>query len=306
MSTKSGATVAFVTQQSQSESGEKGVEAKEKEKEVKPVINTTPEKNIQLHPWRKFKSANIDASSRPLVQNGDINMKKCLNLPNGNMIFSEPSHKLIDIYDQEGSYHNRLYLSGRPFDIAVISNRFIAISYGENQYVEVLDLKTDSVVKTFNWEINCLGIAVQSNCLYVVLEGSGIIVLDHVTGETVRTIPIKLSHKTFLVVTEESIIYTNWVYNTVYCLDLEGNEKWIFKKVKLNRPIGITVTQEGELFVAGNLSGNIYYITADGLKFTELIKDKNIIDIDFDEKTNRLLTFKADGSAFKYFVEYGN
>lgn len=306
MSVKSASTSAALSTQL-SETGEKDAKDKEKkEVEVKPVINTTPDKRIQLNPWRKFKSANND-SSRPLLHhNGGILMKKCINLPNGNMIFSEPSHKLIDIYDQEGSFIKKMYLSGRPFDIAVISNKLIAISYGESQFVEIIDLKSESVVRTFSWETNCFGIAVLSNCLFVVIEWSGIVVIDHVTGEIVKTLPVKLSQKTFLEVTENSIVYTNCVYNTVNCLDHDGNEKWVFKRVKLNRPIGIAVTKEGEVFVAGNLSGNIYYISPDGQKFKELIKDKNIIDIDFDEHQSRLLVSKSDGSAFKYFVEYGN
>lgn len=269
---------------------------------MKAETTYEPITGVELHMWKKVKPESLVGNSIG-TSHDNIQMKKCLNLPTANMIFTEPNRKFLQVYNETGSFLETIYLSGRPFDIAIISNKLIAISYGEGRYVEILDLKTKNIIQTFYWDKNCLGISCIDDELYVVIEGRGIVVLDYVSGQTIRTLPVKINQKSFLLVTRDSIIFTNWIFNTVHCYGLNGKEKWVFKKSKLIRPVGITADKEGNVFVAGNVSDNIFFISADGKKCKELVRDHGFMDVHFDTRNYRLLALKSDGSAFKYFVQ---
>lgn len=269
---------------------------------VKPENSYKLFTGVELHMWKKVKPESM-VENNIGTSNEDIQMKKCLNLPTGNMIFTEPNRKLLQVYDKTGTFLETIYLSGRPFDIAIISNKLIAVSYGEGRYVEILDLKTKNIIQTFYWDTNCVGISYIDNKLYVVIEGRGIVVLDYLSGQTIRTLPVKINQKSFLLVTHDSIFFTNWIFNTVHCYGLNGMEKWHLKRKKLIRPVGITADKKGNVFVAGNVSNNICFISADGKKCRELVRDHGFMDVHFDIRNYRLLALKSDGSAFRYFVQ---
>jgi DNA-binding beta-propeller fold protein YncE len=67
------------------------------------------------------------------------------------------------------------------------------------------------------------------------------------------------------------LYYTNYRTHTVTCCDLHGKAQWEFKDERvLQSPRGISVDNEGNVYVVGNSSRNVVVISSDGQRHRQL------------------------------------
>ena len=105
----------------------------------------------------------------------------------------------------------------------------------------------------------------------------------------------------------DKLYYTNVNTHTVTCCDLHGTTQWEFKDERLIQyPLGVSVDNDGNVYVVGYDSNNVVVISPDGQRHRQLLSSKdglvNPIVLDYDKSTNRLLVVNKKRTAFLYDV----
>ena len=94
------------------------------------------------------------------------------------------------------------------------------------------------------------------------------------------------------------------------CCDLHGTTQWKFNDERvLKGPCGISVDNDGNVYVVGFSSRNIVVISPDVQRHRQLLTSKDGLGsprvLDYDRSTNRLLVVSQSGTAFLFDVTRG-
>ena len=111
----------------------------------------------------------------------------------------------------------------------------------------------------------------------------------------------------FVATSVDKLYYININTHTVTCCDLHGTTQWEIKDEHvLQGPRGISVDNDGNVYVVGYESKNVVVISPDGQHHRQLLSSKDGLDnpfvLDYDKSTNRLLIANASESAFLFDV----
>jgi DNA-binding beta-propeller fold protein YncE len=106
---------------------------------------------------------------------------------------------------------------------------------------------------------------------------------------------------------EDKLYFTNYETHTVTCCDLHGTTQWEFNSERfLQKPRGISVDNDGKVYVVGYKSNNVVAISPDEQHHIQLLSSKdglvNPIVLDYDKSTNRLLVVNEEHTAFLFNV----
>ena len=105
----------------------------------------------------------------------------------------------------------------------------------------------------------------------------------------------------------DKLYYTTSNTDTVTCCDLHGTTQWEFKYSSvLQDPRGISVDNDGNVYVVGCSSNNVVVISPDGQRHRQLLSSEdglvNPTVLDYDKATNRLLVVNERESGFLFEV----
>ena len=94
------------------------------------------------------------------------------------------------------------------------------------------------------------------------------------------------------------------------CCDLQGTTQWEFKDERVLRgPFGISVDNDGNVYVVGRESINVMVISPDGHRHRQLVSSKDGLVLpkvlDYERSTNRLLVVNQSDTAFLFDVSRG-
>ena len=108
----------------------------------------------------------------------------------------------------------------------------------------------------------------------------------------------------------DKLYYTNYSTHTVTCCDLHSTKQWKFNdKCVLLYPCGISVDNNGNVYVVGRNSNNVVVIFPDGQRHRQLFSSKDGLKnppvLDYDRSTNRLLVVNKSSTAFLFDVSRG-
>ncbi|CAG2187032.1 unnamed protein product [Mytilus edulis] len=151
------------------------------------------------------------------------------------------------------------------------------------------------------------GITRDHDSLYVCVEGRGIYKINILDGTTARVISCNLPICSYVSVFSDKIYYTNYEYSSVVCCDKNGSRVWIFEdKLVLDEPEGISVDNNGHVFVVGEKSSNVVIISNDGKHHKQLLtKDDGLRSpsaIFLDKENKKLLVANSSKSAFVFNI----
>ena len=110
-----------------------------------------------------------------------------------------------------------------------------------------------------------------------------------------------MSDVTYVATSGDKLYYTNTNTNTVTCCDLHGPTQWQFKDERvLQLPYGISVDNDGNVYVVGYYTHNVVVISPDGQRHRQLLSSKDGLSypvvLDYDKSTNRLLVVNHQSS----------
>jgi hypothetical protein len=247
------------------------------------------------------------------------NVSNCKMLPNGRLIFIDTENKRLVIHNKDTYVYRNLRVSDPLRDFTVLDSDRVAVTFGI--YIEILNIVTSRIEKRIHLEFfECNGISFMDGKFYIygIFEGyllsrHGIQVMD-MHGRVEDRLPITrvqtIHHS--IDTWQGRIYYTG--YSGISCCTTSGEELWVFKHDRMDRPKCLSVDSYGNVFALYENENKIVVISVDGQcsKEFELKKydlhygqEPRPISMYFDTIESALIMCNANKDhSVMYFVKY--
>ena len=280
---------------------------------------------------RKNKQAQIMVAelSPPMsVENIQLNLKQKINtkgrdirgcslLPGGGMVFSCYDSTIVAFINIEGieSFQIGRDTTGTgTFDTVYIKDtNSVAVSSGGGgkRCITIIDIESKEVKTIISMATNIYRMAVRGRTIYFCAEDKGLKMLNLSDQSVSDIFSSSMSYVDYVATSGDKLYYTSFNTHTVTCCDLHGTTQWKFKDdLVLQSPTGISVDNDGNVYVVGFVSNSVMVISPDGQRHKQLLSSKDgmshPIILDYDKSTNRLLVVNHQSStAFLFDVTRG-
>lgn len=176
-------------------------------------------------------------------------------------------NKYLLILDLNGSHVYIIKLQDKPFNITMITNSAVAVSYTLKQCVELFDINTQQKLKSITVHGWCRGITTINNNL--ALGGSVIWIIDPLTGQVIDTIYIDRKH--YWLCSLGDRLYSSGLWsNDVVCCNQSGVK--LFTTAFPSLALSITSLCDGSLYVRCD-NRTVYHVSSDGKNYRLVTTD---------------------------------
>ena len=259
---------------------------------------------------------NIYLKLKQKVNTKGEQMTGCSLLPDGRMLLSCNSKNILTFLNKEGV---ELFQMGKDkigsstYDTLYIKeDNSVVISSGvqDKSCITIINIENQKVMATISIDTNICGMAIKGRTIYYSTWNKGLKMLN-LSDKSVSDIINKNMWYVKCVATfGEKLYYTNYVTHTVTCCDFQGTTQWEFRDEHVLRcPLGISVDNNGNVYVAGRDSINVMVISPDGHRHRQLLSSKDGLVLpkmlDYERSTNRLLVVNQSDTAFLFDVSRG-
>ncbi|XP_071121456.1 RB1-inducible coiled-coil protein 1-like [Mytilus edulis] len=278
-------------------------------------LTTRKQKQAQImvtkEPSKSFENINLQLQQTINTKQTKHIFGTCL-LPDGRMVFS--SNKFgncsIIVLNANGSLSFEVELPSPSFDVTYISeDNTLAVSSGNSgsTCIHIVDMQNQSVRKTISVKDYIYGITYTGSNLVFSGLNKGIRIInpnDETTSDVVGgTIP----GYCYITTLDNKLYHTNPKANTVTCYDQQGKTHWTFRNERiLQTPAGISVDDNGDVYVLGRGSNNLIMISTDGKRHRQLLSANEGLSepwsIHLSKDRNLLLVANRRKNAFLYFI----
>ena len=231
----------------------------------------------------------------------------CVILPNKQMICvdSHARNKRLIAFNEDGSHDRNINLTSKPFDIAVIDDNKIALSFpwSARKRIGIINMSNSKLDPDILLKNKCYGISYDKERLFVVVKTEGILIMD-LCGQVSACLPIEGQGIFYVHVKNDRIYCSDECNDTVQCYDMEGCSIWTFKDSNLESPRSISA-DDNFILIAGCKTNNVVSVYLDG-SLARVICDSddginNPTSIYFDSQ-NLLVCNSSNAQAFLYKV----
>jgi DNA-binding beta-propeller fold protein YncE len=151
------------------------------------------------------------------------------------------------------------------------------------------------------------GMAMRGDTLYYCAWDKGLRMLNLSDKSISDVINSDMTYVYYVATSGDKFYYTNCSTHTVTCCDLHGTTQWEFNSERvLQCPRGISVDNDGNVYVVGYKSNNVVVISPDGQRHIQLLCSMdglvNPRVLEYDKSTNRLLVVNDERTAFLFDI----
>jgi WD40 repeat protein len=265
--------------------------------ELSPQLSV---ENIQLNLIKKIK-----------IKGKDI--RGCSLLPDGRKVFSCSSTNTASFINKDG---DELFQIGEDktgaciYDTVYIKDdNSVAVSGGDNRRITMIDIESQEFI-IISMDADMYGMTVRGRTIYYCAWDKGLKMLNLSDKSVNDIINSDMSYVCYVATSGDKLYYTNYNTHTVTCCDLHGTTEWKFKdNLVLRTPLGISVDNNGNVYVVGCTSSNVVVISPDGQRHRQLLSSMDGLSyprvLDYDRSTNRLLVLTGSSAAFLFDVIRG-
>jgi DNA-binding beta-propeller fold protein YncE len=166
------------------------------------------------------------------------------------------------------------------------------------------------VMTTISLDTYIYGMAVRGRTIYYCTGNKGLQMLNLSDKSVSEIINSEMFYIYCIATSGEKLYYTNCKSDTVTCCNLDGTTQWEFKDERvLQGSRGISVDNDGNVYVVGYSSNNVVVISPDGQRHRQLLSSEDGLVkprvLDYDNSTNRLLVPNNRTTAFLFDVTVG-
>jgi hypothetical protein len=226
----------------------------------------------------------------------------CLVTDDGLFIFSNCYHKCLHIFESDGTVKRNLYLLYQPKRVTQL-NKQILVIYDQQSIIHVIDLTNFNVVNEIKVKALPYSICTFNSNIFVGLLHDGFLIID-VKGNVLKEIKKTFERPYYIVVANDTIYTPKWTENKIVCLDTDGNQLFEMFNKDLKEPVGITSDSDGNLYVVGFQSNNIFLFSKDGQTCKELIpasdKIPNPRAVNYNDMLGLLMITTETGEVYMY------
>jgi DNA-binding beta-propeller fold protein YncE len=232
------------------------------------------------------------------------------------MVFSCYKKHIVTFLNKEGV---ELFQIGKgkigswTFDTLYIKeDNSVAVSSGveDKRCIAIINIENKKVMATISMDTDICGMAIKGRTIYYSTWNKGLKMLNLSDKSASDIINREMSYVNCVATFGNKLYYTNWKTHTVTCCDLQGITQWEFKDERvLKCPLGISVDNDGNVYVAGRDSINVMVISPDGHRHRQLLSSKDGLVLpkvlDYERSTNRLLVVNQRDTAYLFDVSRG-
>ncbi|CAC5418819.1 unnamed protein product [Mytilus coruscus] len=241
----------------------------------------------------------------PNVQNHLVT--GCLILPNDLYLFVHRNGNSLVVQDKTGNVNSTVSISGSPYDVAILDDKHMVISYGSLAYIEVVALSNDQLTKRMPVNGHCSGICCFRGIIYVAVRQKGICTLS--MGKNVNILIRCITFDVgYVAASNEKLVYTDSKHRSVHCHDLLGVELWNIMLNDMQCPRGVQIDIRGNILFCDSKSNNVTRVLSDGtgrhilLETSSGLKDPFGLHLD-ESRKHLLICNLSDGRAFSFNVK---
>ncbi|CAG2215931.1 unnamed protein product [Mytilus edulis] len=248
-------------------------------------------------PIRKIENLTLTFQKR--IETELTSVCGCSMLPDGRMVFSCYAQDKILVLKTDGSKDFEINKIGYTFDVVIIGEDSIAVTSGESNQINIINFKKRKVRKTIKVNSNNYGVVYKDGHLIYCAEGKGLHLLS-LNDESITNFA-------YVTTAGDKLFYTDGDNHSVTCCDYHGNILWTFRnKSVLAGPNGISVDNDGNLYVAGVWTQNVVVISPDGQLYRQILSFVDGLDsplvLHYDQSTDTLLVASDSNQAWLYEV----
>ena len=146
--------------------------------------------------------------------------------------------------------------------------------------------------------------AVRGRTVYCCTRNKGLRILSLSDKSVSDIISSDMCSVNYVATSGDKLYYPNHRTQAITCCDLHGTTHWEFKYDHVLN--GISVDNDGNVFVVGYYSYNVVVISPDRQRHRQLLSSndgpRNTRVLDYDKSTNRLLVVNNSNTAFLFDV----
>ncbi|CAG2185343.1 unnamed protein product [Mytilus edulis] len=239
----------------------------------------------------------------------------CIILPDGRMAFTEYGHKRLFIRKADGSPDFHIsFKESNAFDCTLAKDATVAVSCGyyrnDRTCIQILDLNSREITQIVNTTDRAFGIVCVNGLL--VFCGhipNGIYGIDVNTEQQSKiSCTIDVGAWSYITYFKNKFYVTNHTNHTVTSFDDKGSVIWAYKDdVNMKTPRGISVDNNGNVFVASERSNNVIMISYDGSRAKQIVDQNNGLfrpcALHYNRSSNQLLVVNKQGTVYLFNVE---
>ena len=259
---------------------------------------------------------NIQLNLKQMINTKVSNIRGCSLLPGGRMVFSCYNSSIVTFINKEGieSFPIVKDKTGTgTFDTVYIkdSNSVVVSSGGGcKRCITIIDKESQKVLTTIFMATDIYGMAVRGRAIYYCSSAKELKMLNLSDKSVSDIISSDKSNFLYVATSGDKLYYTVRNTDTVTCCNLHGTPQWEFTDGGvLCSSYGISVDNDGNVYVVCCRSSNVVVISTDGRRHRQLLSSedglKNPRAIDYDKSTNRLLVVNESQYAFLFDVTKG-
>ncbi|CAC5410067.1 unnamed protein product [Mytilus coruscus] len=243
-----------------------------------------------------------------------ICIRGCCISQEGKILFTDHNTGSVYTTDADGFPTKHMSLRLMTFDVVFIDSQTAAVTLSDtitkSFFLGIIDFKNRTHKAEFALPGRPYGITRDGNSLFICVEGYGICEKNMVNFDTCSVIKCEFLEDSYsyIAVHADKIYYTNYTENSVFCCDRNGSNVWtFFRDVSiLQEPMGITVDDDGIVYVVGRKTANVLALSRDGNQHKELLTKEDGLCLPsaiFCDKQNKsILVANLRGPAFLYNI----
>ena len=256
---------------------------------------------------------NIQLTLKQKIKIKGTIIRGCSLLPEGKMVLSCYSANIVRFINKEGA---ELFQIGknktgsRTYDTVYVKDaNSVVVSSGRENYscITIIDIERRVVMSTISMDTLIFGMAIRGRTIYYCTLDKGIMMLNLSDKSVSDIINSNMTGVYYVATSGEKLYYSNCNSHTVTCCDLHGTTQWEFKDERVMQcPLGISVDNDGNVYVVGYNSNNVVVFSPDGQRHRQVLSGMdgivNPTVLDYDKSTNKLLVVNSSINAFLFDV----
>jgi hypothetical protein len=225
-----------------------------------------------FNPRRRREVGNITMSKIlsfkvPSKENNKV--QDCLVSDDGLFIVTNRDNKCLHIFESDGTVKRDLQLLYKPIGVTQL-NKQILVIYDDKSIIHVIDLTIFNIVNEIKIKAQSHSICTFNSNICIGLQDCGFLIID-IKGNVLKELKMAFENPYYIVVTNDTIYIPKWKENKIVCLDTNGNQLFEMFNEDLKAPLGITSDSDGNLYVVGFHSNNVFLFSKDDQTCKELI-----------------------------------
>jgi hypothetical protein len=256
---------------------------------------------------------NIQLKVKQMITTKGGTVTGCALLPDGRKVYSCWGNDTVRFINKEGVEFYQIgkdKIGSGTYDTVYINDsNTVAVSSGweDNRYITIIDIESKEVMTSISMDTTIYGMVVRGKTIYYCSGNKGLKMLNLSDKYVSDIITSNMSGVRYVATSGDKLYYANWHTHTVTCCDLHGTTQWEFKDTSvLQGSRGISVDNDGNVYVIGGDSNNVVVISPDGQRHRQVWSaGDGLVNprvLDYDKATNRLLVVTESESAFLFEV----